>query len=332
MTDRILNIGLIGCGKQAPKHIAGLKSFKEPVKITVCDVKFEFAQSISSTYSVGVSESPEALLADPSIDGVVIATPTPTHFQLITNALDHGKHVFCEKPLCASRAEAIHLRAKVQESGRLLQVGYVYRMVPVFRMIHDMLNHSDQPLGKPVSAILRIGGRGSAAVWKHRKETGGGAINEMLVHMADLAQWFLGPLENVRCHERKLLRDKRVIDGQEVDVDAEDLVVVSAKAANGADVLLQADMLTPAFRQYVEIQGDNGSFMGSIQHEIPSFIHLINEKGGYPAGRTDVSGPKLQLFEAQMRDYLDHIQRNTIGAAPSVADSIRMFSFLEALT
>jgi myo-inositol 2-dehydrogenase/D-chiro-inositol 1-dehydrogenase len=331
VNTQLLHLGLIGCGKQAPKHIGGLKSYPEPVRVTVNDVCPEFAEAVGKSFGVEVELSAKHLLADPSVDGVIIATPTPTHFPLISAALAQGKHVFCEKPLCANRQEGLALQTKVAESGKIMQVGYVYRVVPAFAEIHDILHRPDPPLGQPVSAIFRIGGRGSAAVWKHRKVTGGGAVNEMLVHMADLAQWFLGPLGDVRLHEHKLLRSSRTIAGETVDVDAEDLVIASARSASGAEVLLQADMLTPSFRQYVEIQGENGSIMGSIQSEIPSFIHLIQAKGGFPAGQTNLSGQQAPLFEVQMHDYLDNIRRGSLGSAPGVDDSLRMFSFLEAL-
>lgn len=326
-----LHIGLIGCGQQAPKHIAGLKSVGEPVQITVADINSEFASAIGAAHDVEVATSVRELLDNARIDGVIVATPTPTHVPLIEQALSRGKHVFCEKPLCADPSEAERLKAQVQASGKLLQVGYVYRFVPAFNEIHNILRLPNPPLGTPVSAIFRIGGRGSAAVWKHRKETGGGAINEMLVHMADLAQWLLGPLSDVCLHEHKLLRNRRIIAGETVDVDAEDLVVAGAKSQSGTNVLFQADMLTPAFRQYVEIQGENGSFVGSIQSEIPSFIHLNGAKGGYPAGRTDFMAKPVPLFDVQMKSYIRHIRNGGLNTAPGVNDSIQLLNFIGSL-
>src|SRR5260221_9464594 len=106
---------------------------------------------------------------------------------------------------------------------------------------------------------MRIGGRGSAALWKHRRAEGGGAINEMLVHMLDLAVWYFGPIERAELMMEDVFRPQRVIGGKTESVDAEDFVLARFWTRGGIPVVIQADLLTPSFTQMIEIQGDNGT-------------------------------------------------------------------------
>jgi predicted dehydrogenase len=318
-------VAIVGCGRQAAKHIGGLRSDPRPPAIIVHDSLAERAAALATAEGVEAAPSLASILGDPGIGAVIVATPTPEHYPTVRAALAAGKHVFCEKPLCETREEAQELRAAAAAAGRVLEVGYVYRHVPAFRALRKALEDPAPPLGQPVSAFLRIGGRGSHSLWKHRRESGGGAINEMLVHMLDLAQWLFGRLTRVQWHETLLLRPVRRIGGRDVAVDAEDFVLLGCEAERCGHVVLQADLLTPAFRQYVEVQGTNGSFMGSIQPELPSVFDLTGAAGGMPAGRTEVGNDGGELFHTQMRAFLARLRegghaRNGAGAGGADAD------------
>ena len=107
-------------------------------------------------------------------------------------------------------------------------------------------------LGRVLTANFRIGGRGSHQVWKHRKETDGGAINEMMVHMIDLAIWYFGPVKEAKVVDSHLMMPERVIGGETVTVDAEDYVLALFEMESGVRVTIQADLVTPSFNQFVE--------------------------------------------------------------------------------
>src|SRR4029077_18687464 len=132
--------------------------------------------------------------------------------------------------LCESAAEAEEISALAARSRRIGVVGYVYRHAPVFQQVGSILdgaaeNGRSAVLGQISVALMRIGGRGSAAVWKHRKADGGGAINEMLLHMLDLAVWYFGPMQHGERLMQDVFRPQRIIAGQLEDADAEDFVI-----------------------------------------------------------------------------------------------------------
>lgn len=79
------------------------------------------------------------VLADASVDAVVVATPTHTHAELTAAALAAGKDVLCEKPLATSSAECEQLGAQAEAAGRVLMVGHTFLFNPAFRKMRELI-------------------------------------------------------------------------------------------------------------------------------------------------------------------------------------------------
>ncbi|MGV1098825.1 Gfo/Idh/MocA family protein [Thiovibrio sp. JS02] len=328
-------VALIGCGKQAPKHISGLRKIPG-VDIVVVDVNESLARRLAEQEGVAWASHVDAVFADDSVDAVDICTPTPTHASLIHRAIERGKDFFCEKPLCEGLADARDLARAVEISGRVGMIGYIYRFAPVFEkgleLLQGVRTTGVSPvLGRVVLAHFRLGGRGSHQLWKHQKASGGGAINEMLVHMVDLAIWFFGPVQKVSVLCCDILRPHRMILGENHVVDAEDNIQVRLEMKNGIVALCQADLLTPAFTQFVEIQGDEGTFWGSIQSDMPSFLFCNRDRGGYPAGKTMLKLGGGDLFEAQMAEFVSAVREGRPPSRSSVHDSVALMEVMEQI-
>jgi predicted dehydrogenase len=80
------------------------------------------------------------LLRDPALQAIVVATPVPTHFELARAAIEHGKHVFVEKPMAWNSAEARELRDIVRESGLVLMVGHLLRFHPGIEKLRALID------------------------------------------------------------------------------------------------------------------------------------------------------------------------------------------------
>lgn len=321
-----IKIGLIGCGKQAIKHTNGLKKISG-VELVLADINYRLAEDLGRKEGIGWVEEIDQIFQDPEIKAIDICTPTSSHTELIFRAVETGKDFFCEKPLCKNLGEANIILDMVEKSGRNGMVGYIYRFSPVFELGKNFFEDVPQGgpskvLGKVVAAFFRLGGRGSHQVWKHLKVNGGGAINEMLVHMLDLALWYFGPMEEATILTCDLLRPRRVIRGLEEEVDAEDYVLVRLRSKSGVEILCQADLITPAFTQFVEVQGESGTFMASIQPEMPSFLFCQQDAAGYPEGRTYLNLGKINLFEAQMSEFVRAVQLRKAPSRCTIRDSV----------
>jgi predicted dehydrogenase len=331
-----VKIGIVGCGKQAPKHLSGLRKIPG-VELILADIDTGFAAELGRKEGLAWAEDINDIFADKDITAVDICTPTQSHVELIRRAVESGKDFFCEKPLCEKLEEARVLHDLLTSSQRFGMVGYIYRFSPVFELGYSLFEDvplvgESMVLGKIVSAFFRLGGRGSHQVWKHRKSNGGGAINEMLVHMIDLALWYFGPIQEAEVLACDLLRPKRIIQGKEEEADAEDYVLIRLKSKSGVEVLCQADLVTPAFTQFVEVQGENGTFMGSIQQDMPSFIYCQEDAAGYPKGKTMLSFGKVNLFDAQMAEFVRGLRLRRKPSRCTLDDSLAILETLELLS
>lgn len=329
------SVAIIGCGKQAPKHISGLRAIPG-VRIVLADACPQFARALAEKENLPWVERPEDVFSDPKIHAVDICTPTPSHLELVSAATCSGKDFFCEKPLCESSAEARQVAAQVRQSHRVGMVGYVYRFAPVFELGKKLFEDSSASgasdvLGPIRLAQFRIGGRGSHQLWKHRHASGGGAANEMLVHMLDLVHWYFGPVRKTRLLGKKLLQARREIHGRMEEVDAEDYILAELEMESGVTAVCQADLLTPAFTQFVEIQGENGTFMGSIDPAMPSFVFCNRAVDGWKQGRTSLEFGRVNLFEAQMSAFIHAVRTRCAPARCTVDDSVMLLETMEML-
>lgn len=330
-----LKIGVIGCGQQAPKHIGGLMK-SGGVEIVAADVLDGAAEKLANQIpGVTPAASVDAVLEDPAVDGVVLCVPTPAHAPLIRKAIANGKDFLVEKPLCQDYAEAKALDAETKAAGRIGMVGYIYRYAPPFEQAAKALagareNGDAAALGRVAACTIRVGGRGSRQPWKHQKATGGGAINEMLVHMLDLAIWYFGPPKHAELLTSKLLRPQRMIQGEMHDVDAEDFVVVRLESAAGVEILIQADLITPAFAQSLEAQGENGSLIVSVTPNVSSKLFLDQAQGGFDKGWTDIGG-QADFYVGQSGAFLDAIRNRAQPDRGALSDAVALMETVERL-
>ena len=330
-----VTIGLIGCGRQAPKHISGLAAWGD-VDVVVADIHPERAAALAETHRARAVASPEEVFADPAIEAVSICTPPATHGALIRRSIAARKHFICEKPLTAELGEARALMAESERAGLVGMVGYIYRFAPAFDLAARALQGAAlggeaAALGAVSSAYFRIGGQGSHGTWQHRRDADGGAINEMLVHMTDLAIWFFGPIAEAHVLAADTRLPERQIRGETVEADVEDWILARMRSAGGVDILIQADLTTPTFLQFAEVHGSNGSFMGSIQPDMPTFVHCLEARAGFAAGKTPFAFGPRNLFEAQMGLFLDSVAGGRTLDRCTLADSVRLMEAIELL-
>lgn len=325
-----MRVAVIGCGKQAPKHLQGMRGAGLHIAdLVVTDVDTRRAASLAARE--GIAAIPlESVWDDTSIHSVVIATPTPTHTELADKAIQAGKAFLCEKPLAADGKQARRLAERAEVAGIVGMVGYIYRSVPVFQHVHRLL-HDEPILGQLNLALLRIGGRGSHQTWKHLRAHGGGAINEMLVHTLDLALWLFGPPRNARLLASELRSPTRLINGRNETVNAEDMVMVQLAYERGPSVYLQADMLTPAFTQRLELQGANGTLVTSIQREESSYVFLVEGRGAYPAGSSTLEHTEDDPYVIQSRTFISAAISGSKPAYGTLHEAVLLHDLIDQL-
>ena len=140
MITKTPSVAVIGCGHWGKNHVRNFHALG--ALAAVADANPDLAAAMSETYDVPARDY-AAILADPGIAGVVIAAPAEAHAALAIQALEAGKHVFVEKPLALTVAEAEGVLAAAETAGRILMVGHLLQYHPAFMKLTEMVRAGD---------------------------------------------------------------------------------------------------------------------------------------------------------------------------------------------
>lgn len=138
---RRLRVGVLGCGPIAQfAHFESCVKARNADLYAICDAAPDLLARMQATWQpVRAYGDYDAMLADPEIEAVIVATSDAFHVPMSIRALEAGKHVLCEKPIGVSVEEVETLRAVVRQSGRVLQVGHMKRFDAGLQAAHDFI-------------------------------------------------------------------------------------------------------------------------------------------------------------------------------------------------
>ncbi len=130
--DRLLRIGVLGCGPIAQfAHFESCTKARNAALFAICDVAEDLRVRMAHTHAPQkVFAEYDAMLADPEVEAVIIATSDAFHVPATLRALEAGKHVLCEKPVGVTVEEVEALRDAVQRTNLVLQIGHMKRFDP----------------------------------------------------------------------------------------------------------------------------------------------------------------------------------------------------------
>jgi predicted dehydrogenase len=198
--NKIINIGAIGCGGRLTGVAGAVLSQNKRLHLqAVYDIDAESIKDAKKHLNpdLKVYESEAALLADSTIDWVMIGSWNCFHAQQAIAAMKAGKHVFCEKPLATSLADCIAVREAARSTGRQFAFGLVLRYSPHYQQVRKLLD--ENKIGKLVSfefnETLRPGHGGYIfGNWRNKVKNAGSHLLEKCCHDLDLANWMVGSL------------------------------------------------------------------------------------------------------------------------------------------
>lgn len=254
---RKLRFGVIGAGAFAEAcHVPGLLSHPGAEVVAICGRRPERARQLAERFGIPeVAADPAALCARGDLDGIAICTPNAAHREQALLAFAGGKHVFCEKPLGLSVAEAGEMTRAAEASGRVHQVAFTYRYLHGVEELRRRVRAGD--VGEPY--LFRAhheywdGLRpGAKPGWRELREpAGGGVLYDSGSHFFDLARFVLGPLAEVKATLQLLPRP---------GVETDDLATAWFRFASGVHGHWHASRITPPRAEnYVQVVGTGGT-------------------------------------------------------------------------
>ena len=190
MSVKKLNVGIIGAGRIGKVHAETIAfRLPEAVPVAIADLNREAAEQVAARCGIRtVAESSEEILADPRIEAVLICSSTGTHADLVVQAAEAGKHIFCEKPIDHSLAKIDRAFAAVAKAGVKLQIGFNRRFDANFARVRQAVASGE--IGTP--HLMHIVSRDPAPPPVSYVKVSGGIFLDMTIHDFDMARFLIG--------------------------------------------------------------------------------------------------------------------------------------------
>ncbi|MDQ0112412.1 Gfo/Idh/MocA family protein [Paenibacillus harenae] len=336
---KAVKIGVIGTGSISSCHLQSYQNNSNAELYAVCDLNEERARKAADKYGASkVYTDYRELLADPAIEAVSICTWNNTHAEISIAALEAGKHVLVEKPLCRTVEDALRIQEAVAASGKLLQVGFVRRYDANAQLLRSMVDKGEfgELYYAKATTIRRLGNPGGWFADKER--SGGGPLIDIGVHVIDLCWYMMGRPKAVSVSAntyRKLgnrsnvknLSFYKAADYDPSQNTVEDLANALIRFENGASLLVDVSFTLHAKDNEgaVKLYGDKGGF------EIDPEMVIVTEKEDtilniYP--QTDHKGFDFEgAFQNEINHFIDCVQQGNTPISP-VEDGVEIMKIL----
>jgi predicted dehydrogenase len=233
----------------------------------------------------------DAVLGDPAIDAILLATPHSLHKSQVIAAAAARKQVFCEKPLALRRSDAQEMFAACRKAGVLLAVGHNRRFWPSMRALREMVASGE--LGR----ILHVEGHNSnensnriLQGWRlSPEESPGGGLTGAGLHVLDAFTSLLGPARRIYARQSSREAGPPPLDSAMLAIDFE----------NGITGTLATVRATP-FYWRVHVFGTQGSA------EVLDEVTMVVRKSGHSPHR--LTFPKIDTLAAELDAFADAIE------------------------
>ncbi len=193
----MIKIGLIGCGFMGGMHSACYDVIEGAKVVAVADVRREKAEEVAKVHSAEIYATGEELIANADVDVIDICLPTYLHTQHAVLAMQKGKNVFLEKPVCLTKEEGELLLKTQEETGAIVQVGQVIRMWDEYVWLKETADSGK--FGKIHSAVFkRLSSYPTWAWdnWLHQGDKSGSIALDMHIHDVDFMRYLMGEPES----------------------------------------------------------------------------------------------------------------------------------------
>ncbi len=252
----MINGAIIGLGKMGLSH-ASIVSAHPDVNLTcVCDTSSLVLDAFKKFSKLKVYTDYQKMIEEEPLDFVVIATPTRFHYAMVKFALDHGLHVFCEKPFTLTTAQGEELVESVNQKKLVNQVGFHNHFIGTFRelkrlldkrVLGELFHFSGEAYGPVVT-------KEKGSTWRSNPEEGGGCLFDYASHVINLVQETIGRPEKVLGAVLKSIYSNGV----------EDAVYSLMRLTSGLTGTLLVNWSDETYRKMstsITVQGKNGKII-----------------------------------------------------------------------
>lgn len=292
MSEKTYGVGIVGFGFMGKTHSYGYRTLPfyyspMPIRTSLKGVCVHRAQTIDEAIAVGGFEfgttDYRKLLERDDIHIIHICTPNVLHKDQIIQALQAGKHIYCDKPLAMSHAECREINQAVEKYGKGLvnQVALQYRFYPCTMRAKQLIEEGF--LGEIWSfraCYLHASSinRDKPMSWKLDKtQGGGGVLFDLGSHVIDLVGHLIGPFQSLIAECGTMVKERKRADtGERVKVETDDVAMLIARTPGGGVGTIEASKIATGANDElrVEIHGDKAAIRFNLMD--PNWLEVYD--------------------------------------------------------
>ena len=347
MKDNV-GIGIIGTGFARRVQIPAFLVCEGAWIASVSSGRLDNARATADEFSIGhFSADWRETVSHPDVRLVCITTPPNMHREMALFAIEHGKHILCEKPMAMSIAEAAEMNAAAAGKPALALIDHELRFQPGRQLAYSMLREGAIGKIRHAKAIFQAPHRGDADLpwdWWSDSSSGGGALGAINSHIIDSFNWLLGTqIKNVYCQLQSHVKERRDPAGRSRPVTTDDEANMLVRFADSeltgdATGIVSVSMTEyPKYRNRIEFYGTGGAMR--IEHRGELFITKAGDVDWVEVpvelGREIVGIPDTGFGRGFMEfapKIVDGIRNGDtfIAHAATFADGLRVQEILDA--
>ncbi len=303
-----IRIGLIGTGYMGKAHAIAFKSAPavfplsaEVICEMVAEVDAELAARKAREFGFNRStDNWQQLVTDPDIDVVDICAPNFLHKEMALAAIRAGKHVYSEKPLALSAADALEMTESAENAGVKTLVGFNYTKNPTVQLARELIANGE------IGDIIHFRGTFNEDyladdqipfTWRLKREfSGSGTLGDMGSHLINLAEYLVAPITEVCADLQTVHRERPIPDkpGQTGTVENDDQVHLMARFANGAMGTLESSRIAWGRKNglWFEVTGTRGSLIFDQERLSELQLFTCDDQPSRQGFRRILTGPQ----------------------------------------
>ena len=280
-----IRIGIIGTGFAKTVQIPAFQKI-DGVEITsVASARLENAETVAQQFNIPhwTADWRETIERQ-DVDLVVITTPPVLHYEMTMFALDHNKHILCEKPMAMNAAQALEMWEKSKEKNVLALIDHELRFQLGRRRAFEMIRNGEIGKIRHANYNFRAPNRGEPNLpwnWWHDETQGGGNLGASVSHIFDTFRWFLDTeISSVFCQlqtQVKQRRNEKTGEMRHVTTDDQTNLLIRLHDSDFAEDMtanISASMVEyPKYQNRVEFFGTTGAIR--LEHRGELFVGKV---------------------------------------------------------
>jgi predicted dehydrogenase len=308
-----IRIGLIGAGFMGRAHTIAYREVgavfdlpAAPVLELIAEIDQRTATAAARKLGFRRSTADwRQLVQDPAVDLVDITAPTAAHREIAVAALAAGKHVYCEKPLAVTAAEARGLAARAAKTGVVTMVGFNYLKNPIQVLASDIIASGE--IGEVIDfrgihAEDYMISPDAPMTWRCSGPLGSGVVADLGSHIISLARFLVGPFESVCGTLDTIVKQRPVAPGgrRRRRVLSDDQARFLVRFANGSGGTIEASWVTTGRKMQLayEIAGTKGSLAFTQERMNELKLYTAGQKPGREGYKTIATDPNHPPYGA----------------------------------